>query len=57
MDPLHTDIFYQYQADCFLNSIMHLFFFDPEPPTISILYGMEDLGCEATLNYALLYFH
>ena len=39
MDPLLKDKFYQYQADCLLNSIMHLFFPDPEAPTISILYG------------------
>ena len=55
MDLLHIDIFYQCLADCLLNSIMHLFLPDPEPPIISILY--DDLEYKVTLNFVLLYFH
>ena len=44
MDFLHIKKLYQYLAHDLLDSAMHLFFSDPEPSTIDILYGWSGIS-------------
>ena len=57
---LHTEllginIFYQYQVDCLLNLIMHLFF--QIQNLLLLVFCMDNLEYMAILNYVPFNFH
>ena len=55
MDLLHIGIFYQYLADCLLNSIMHLSFLILNH--LQRVFCMNDLEYMAIMDCVLFYFH